>query len=304
MHMESGPGLKSGKVIVFVWMCLLACVARGAEYESIRLASDPALSPDGSKLAFAWRGDIWIVPSEGGVARQVTQHPAGDSQPAFSPDGSQIAFVSDRSAGDQIYVVPVEGGAPEQLTFHTAGYTLEQWYPSGNALLVNARRDYLWRDSQRFFKISRNERKAEELLFDAYGQDGVLSPDGKRLLYTREGMTWWRKGYRGSRASQIWMYDFKTKEHTKLLARETGSCWPLWNAEGTGFYYIGEQDGVFNLWAHDLETGKEKQLTKFEDDSAVFPCISRDGSTIVFRHLFDFYRFRPGKDEAPKRIEI
>ncbi|MEJ2703821.1 MAG: S41 family peptidase, partial [Sedimentisphaerales bacterium] len=39
-------------------------------------------------------------------------------------------------------------------------------------------------------------------------------------------------------------------------------------------------------------------------DSAVFPCISRDGSTIVFRHLFDFYRFRPGKDEAPKRIEI
>ena len=304
MHSGSGPVLKNRKIVIFLWVCLLACVVQGSGYEMIRLASDPALSPDGSKLAFAWRGDIWIVPTKGGTAQQLTQHPSGDSRPAFSPDGSQIAFISDRNAGDQVYVMPVEGGAPEQLTFNTAGYELEQWYPSGDALLVNARRDHIWRESQRFFKIDRNERKADKLLFDAYGQDGVLSPDGKKLLYTREGMTWWRKGYYGSRASQIWMYDFKTKKHTKLLARETGSCWPLWNAAGDGFYYISEQDGVFNLWAYDLKTSEEKQLTKFKDDSVVFPCISRDGSTIVFRQLFDFYRFRPGKDAAPTRIKI
>jgi tricorn protease len=67
---------------------------------------------------------------------------------------------------------------------------------------------------------------------------------------------------------------------------------------------VGEQDGVFNLWVYDLETNEQRQLTKFEDDSVVFPCISRDGSVIVFRHLFDFYRFRPGNDTSPKRIEI
>jgi len=304
MHKGNGSVLKSRWNVMLLWIGLLACVVQGAEQEHIRLGSDPALSADGSMLAFAWRGDIWVVPTEGGVARQVTQHPAGDRQPAFSPDGSEIAFISDRDAGSQVYVMPVKGGAPKQLTFHTAGYTLEQWYPSGDALLVNARRDHIWRESQRFFRMSRNERKAEALLFDAYGQDGVLSPDGKRLLFTREGMTWWRKGYYGSRASQIWMYDFKTKEHNKLLARETSSNWPLWKADGGGFYYVGEQDGVFNLWEYDLETGKEKQLTDFEEDSVVFPCISLDGSTIVFRHLFDFYRFRPGKDTAPTQIEI
>ncbi|MBN2315042.1 MAG: PD40 domain-containing protein [Sedimentisphaerales bacterium] len=297
--MESSRILKSCLLIgLFMGM------SQGAENESIRLGSDPALSADGSKLAFAWRGDIWIVPTEGGVARQLTQHPSADSQPAFSPDGSEIAFVSDRNAGDQVFVMPVDGGAPKQLTFHTAGYTLEQWCPSGDALLVNARRDHIWRDSQRFFKISRNERKAEELLFDAYGQDGVLSPDGKKLLFTREGMTWWRKGYTGSRASQIWMIDLETNDYTKLLARETASCWPLWKANESGFYYVGEQDGVFNLWEYDFDTNEERQLTQFEDDSVVFPCISRDGSVIVFRHLFDFYRFRPDSDAAPKRIEI
>ena len=299
MHMESSQILKSCLLIG-----VLLCVSQGAEYEAIRLGADPALSADGSMLAFAWRGDIWIVPTEGGVARQLTQHPSADSQPAFSPDGSELAFVSHRYAGDQVFVMPVEGGAPKQLTFHTAGCTLEQWYPSGDALLVNARRDHIWRESQRFFRIDRNERKAEELLFDAYGGDGMLSPDGKKLLFTREGMTWWRKGYTGSRAGQIWMVDFETKEYTKLIARETGSCWPSWNANGSGFYYVGEQDGVFNLWVYDFQTEEERQLTQFEDDSVVFPCISRDGSMIVFRHLFDFYRFRPGRDAAPTRIEI
>src|SRR5262249_25117490 len=47
-----------------------------------------------------------------------------------------------------------------------------------------------------------------------------------------------------------------------------------------------------------------RALTEFDDDPVVFPCISRDGSTVVFRHLFDLYRYRPGKDEPPLRLEV
>ncbi len=296
--------MKALGVIAVLWFCQLAGVVQGQASEEIRLGSDPALSPDGLTLAFAWRGDIWMVPSEGGVARQLTQHPSNDKQPSFSPNNSEIAFISDRDTGNQVYVVPIEGGTPEQLTFHTSGYSLEEWHPSGDALLVSANRDHFWQGPQRFFKISRHERKAADLLFDAYGQNGVISPDGRHLLFTREGMSWWRKGYYGSRASQIWRYDFETGKYTKLLNRETDSCWPLWKADGSGFYYVSSQSGAFNLWEHNFETDEERQLTEFEDDSIVFPCISHDGSTIVFRHLFDFYRFRPSKDTAPMRIDI
>jgi len=104
MHKGSGSVLKSRWNMMLLWIGLLACVVQGAEQEHIRLGSDPVLSADGSMLAFAWRGDIWVVPSEGGIARQVTQHPAGDRQPVFSPDGSEIAFISDRDAGSQVYV--------------------------------------------------------------------------------------------------------------------------------------------------------------------------------------------------------
>ncbi len=297
-----------------VWQCvqllLLGCIlattslAQTVSYEPIQLASDPALSPDGKTLAFTWRGDIWLVPTNGGIARQLTQHPASDRQPTFSPDGSEIAFTSNREAGWQVYVMPVGGGVPQQRTFHTEGYTLEEWFPSGDAFLASGSRDHFWRHAQRFFQVARRERVAEKLLFDAYGRNGTLSPDERYLLFTREGISWWRKGYRGSRASQIWLYDFETQEFRKLIHRDTGSRWPLWKPDKTGFYYVGAQSGSFNLWEHNLETGEERQWTYFQDDSVVFPCISRDGSTLVFRYLFDFYRFQPGKDETPKRIEI
>ena len=296
--------MNPSRLVILAGLIVATFITHAEASEAIRLAADPALSPDGRTLAFVWRGDIWLAPLGGGAARPLTQHEASDRQPAFSPDGSEIVFVSDRDAGNQVYVMPVEGGTPKQLTFHTGGYRIEQWYPSGQALLVSGRRDYFWRSSGRFFRLARHDRQAEQPLFDADGKDGSLSPDGKRLLFAREGMTWWRKGYRGSRASQVWMYDLETQEYAQLLDPDTGARWPLWDADGSGFYYVGARSGSFNLWKHDFDTSTDRQLTFFEDDSVVFPCISRDGSTIVFRHLFDLYRFSPGSGTAPIRIDL
>lgn len=276
----------------------------GFSGEAIRLASDPSLSPDGSIMAFSWRGDIWTVPVVGGAAQQLTQHQAQDRVPRFSPDGEEIAFVSDRSGSRQIYVMPAQGGQPEQITFHTSGHWLEGWFPDGQSLLVTSNRDHYWRRSTRFFSIKRHERIAEKLLFDAYGMTGNLSPDGRRILFNREGVSWWRKGYHGPNATQIWMYDLETAEFTQILDHESGSRVPIWKPDGNGFYYVGAKSGSFNLWEYDLASKLERQLTHFKDDSVVAPYLSRDGSTIVFRHLFDFYQYNPNINAIPKRIEI
>ncbi len=105
-------------------------------------------------------------------------------------------------------------------------------------------------------------------------------------------------------ASQVWLYDASTNEFTQVANHEHGCRWPLWLPDGNGLYYVGGQSGAFNLWRRNLATGKEKRLTDYEDDSVLAPCLSRDGSTIVFRHLFDFYRIRPGKDKRPQRLKI
>ena len=54
------------------------------------------ISPDGKQMAFDMLGDIFIVDSEGGDAKALTQDFAWNIHPAFSPDGSKIAFISDR----------------------------------------------------------------------------------------------------------------------------------------------------------------------------------------------------------------
>src|SRR5438105_3263377 len=110
-------------------ICLLLVTASASAREPIRLANNPALSPNGAELAFDWNGDIWSVPTAGGVAKQLTAHPARDSQPKFSPDGKRIAFVSDRDGSNQVYVMAESGGTPRQVTFHTAGFTLHGWPP-------------------------------------------------------------------------------------------------------------------------------------------------------------------------------
>src|SRR5471032_2480229 len=101
--------------------CVFLLTASAHAREPIRLANNPALSPDGQWLAFDWNGDVWIAPSTGGEARPLTAHPSRDSQPKFSPDGQKIAFISDREGSPQVFTVSVAGGIPRQLSFHTAG---------------------------------------------------------------------------------------------------------------------------------------------------------------------------------------
>ena len=161
------------------------------------------------------------------------------------------------------------------------------------------------RKSDRFFTISGSEpQTGEKLLFDAYGNDAAISPDGKSVLFLREGTRWWRKNYRGSQAGQIWQYTFANKKFRQLVTHPTGCRSPLWAAGGDKFYYVCGKSGAFNLWRRDLGSEEEVQLTDFPDDSVTFPAISRDGSVIVWRHLFDLYALRPDDGTPPQKIEI
>lgn len=66
----------------------------------------PRWSPDGRWIAFVSnrddeRGQIYIIPVDGGEARQITSHPNGASDPAWSPDGRYIAFLAPVNAEEQ-----------------------------------------------------------------------------------------------------------------------------------------------------------------------------------------------------------
>jgi tricorn protease len=287
-----------------VAVVVLLLTARAAAQEEIKLAEAPALSPDGTTLVFAWRGDLWQTSSLGGTARRLTFHPAVDRLPRFNRDGRRIAFVSDREGSDQVFVMDLAGGTPRRVTSHSEGSLVYDWFPDGRTLLIRGVRDHFWRRAERFFSKRLDEAAAPVLLFDDYGRSARLSPDGKSLAFTREGTRWSRKGYVGSQASQVWLYDTAATSFARLSRGRYEERWPLWHPDGRKLYVTSQEDGTFNLWRVDLDRGERVRLTRFEDDGVHFPCISAAGSVIVFRRLFDLYRFEPDGEAPPRRLRL
>ncbi len=76
-------------------LLLLACTL-SVSAENVSWLRYPSISPDGEKIAFSYNGDIYIVDSEGGQARQITSNRSYDYSPIWSPDGKSVAFASDR----------------------------------------------------------------------------------------------------------------------------------------------------------------------------------------------------------------
>src|ERR671912_545313 len=70
----------------------------------------PAVSADGSTLAFSSRGWLWTMPSAGGAATRLTRAAGLDSRPAWHPDGRRLAFVRDDTRNTDILEVDLQTG--------------------------------------------------------------------------------------------------------------------------------------------------------------------------------------------------
>jgi dipeptidyl aminopeptidase/acylaminoacyl peptidase len=121
------------------------------DYFALRLLGEPAVSPDGRRVAFTvLRCDresdrdssaIWVadtaVPES---ARPLTAGASRDRSPRWSPDGRRLAFISDRTGGrPQIHVIDVAGGEARCLeTAEAVGGGLT-WSPDGRVLAFTAR---------------------------------------------------------------------------------------------------------------------------------------------------------------------
>src|SRR6266436_7573595 len=105
--------------------------------------AEPQVSRDGKWVAYtvstpdmeANRGvsNIWVVPTAGAVAMQLTQS-GHDSSPVWSPDGKTLAFLSSRNGDSQVYLLSMAGGEAHALTKLSTGADLVKWSPGGKTI--------------------------------------------------------------------------------------------------------------------------------------------------------------------------
>jgi Tol biopolymer transport system component len=154
------------------------------------LDTDPAISPDGTLLAYAsdrkndGNLDIWVQPADGGDPVQLTSDPADDREPAFSPDGATIAFRSDRNGGG-IYLVPSTGGVARLIAaegrrprFSPDGQWIAYWVgPPGLAPKATG--------AYKIFVIPSGGGTPRGIRADfASSTNPIWSPDSKNLLFS------------------------------------------------------------------------------------------------------------------------
>jgi len=105
--------------------------------------AEPQVSPDAKWVAYTVAtpdmeanrnaSNIWMVPTTGGSATQLTQS-GHDSSPVWPRDGKTLAFLSSRGGESQVYLLSMEGGEAHALTKLSTGADMVKWSPDGKTI--------------------------------------------------------------------------------------------------------------------------------------------------------------------------
>ena len=117
---------------------LLGTAAVSANAGEAMWLRDVKISPDSTRIVFAYKGDIYTVPVSGGEARRLTTQSSYEEKPVWSPDGRQIAFSSDRHGNADIFIMDANGGQATRLTSNSAAEYPESFTPDGKEVLYSA----------------------------------------------------------------------------------------------------------------------------------------------------------------------
>ena len=245
-----------------------------------------------TEIAFAYAGDLWIVPLAGGEAHWLTSGSGVEAFPHFSPDGRWVAFTGTMGGTPQVYVIPATGGMARQLTFHNDVGAMPPrggldnqvlgWTPDGTKVLFTAHR-VPWSERIGRPYLVPLAGGMEEPLPLAKGSGGGFSPDGKRYVFTpdmREFRTW--KRYHGGNAQDVWIYDLAANRSERVTDYDGTDNQPMW--VGDTIYFTSDRGAQqkLELWAYDVATKAMRQVTHFDDWDVLWP--SANGGSIVYEN--------------------
>jgi tricorn protease len=204
---------------------------RGGLKDVSHSIADTGISPDGKRAVFSARGDIFTVPSQHGITRNLTGSPGvHDRDPDWSPDGKLIAYVSDASGEDEIWTVPQDGkGQPQQVTNGSDCYKYSPVWSSDSKRL-------LWSDRKQRLQFVDVGSKQVKLVFQSPVseiRDYVWSPDGKWIAYARP---------EAEGPARVYLYSVEQDKTVPVTDGWYQSSQPCFSGDGKFLFFVSNRD--------------------------------------------------------------
>jgi len=275
-----------------------------------------AISPDGTQIAFCYKGDIWTVSAEGGRALQITSNEAYDTDPIWTRDG-KLVFASYRDGGKDIFITSMAGGTPKRLTDIPGSETPLAVLQDGRVLFsANLGQDPQYGgfpQGDQLYMIGQDGGRAKLVTSLPMEQVSVNS-NGDVLYEDWKGYEDdFRKHHTSSVTRDIWLCkgamsgnDFRISgdcAFRKLSPYVGEDRQPVFAADGRTFYYLSEQDGkTLNIYRSSIDSPDSPvQLTHYTDNPVRYISVSDDG-LISYSYNGELWTLREG--EEPKKVAI
>lgn len=199
----------------------------------------PKISPDGKWIAYSaeYSGSrqVYIIPAEGGVPRQLTYY-------------------------NSVGLMPPRGGFDDVVL---------DWTSDSQHILIRANRTPFGERPGKYFLVN-IDGGLEQPLPPVNGGFACLSPDDSKLCFTpvdREFRSW--KRYKGGRATELWVYDLKANSSEQITNFAGSDQWPVWFQDK--IYFTSDRDLRLNVYSYDTTTKELKQITEFKDFDVMWP---------------------------------
>jgi Tol biopolymer transport system component/DNA-binding winged helix-turn-helix (wHTH) protein len=259
---------------------------------------DPALSPDGTRVAFAWDGggpgptDLYVKLVDAEPPLALTHEHADDRAPVWSPDGSRIAFLR-VSGGCEVRIVAALGGPSRHLAAcANPNHPRFSWSPDGHWLALSRGSGS---HSGRLALLSLEDGTYRDLTPDSGGTDvdisPAFSPDGQSIAFLRN--------YSDS-VGDLFVIDSAGGEPRRLTTDNADIMGLAWAEAGRSIVISSNRAGMYSLWRVPLRGGAPELLAG-GGRKMKHPTASRGGERLAYEgweYDMNLWRFRLGSADA------